>query len=96
MDALMKTMETSTYFFASTDKNKKLLEKYTKLWDSRSRYSFLIEISQKFFTCHAPKNVRSWNSFRIFNVSHSPPFCVFSKNFYTPLTLIEQKLLQFS
>ena len=59
MDTLMKTMETSTYFFASTDKNKKLLEKYTKHWDSRSTYSFLIEISQKFFTCHAPKRVRS-------------------------------------
>ena len=80
-------------FFASTDKNKKVLEKYTKFWDNRCGYSFLKEVSHKVLTYHASKKVRRRENFYIFNISHSHQFCVFSRNFYFSLTLSKQQLL---
>ena len=46
MDILKKTMEKKYLAFASTDKNKKVLEKYTKLWDEIKHHIQTINVGK--------------------------------------------------
>ena len=70
--------------FAKSSKTKKQIQ---------GRIQLLKDVSQKSLTCHAPEKVGSGENFQLSNVSHSQPFCVFSRNFQSSLTLSKQQLL---